>query len=88
MTMQKVRPVNGVRFTVWESVGALNLVRRNIIHSSLAYWNNGQVLNLSGRLYIYKTKISENDEFYHVLKNDLWLDKYPIRTGDDSFMCN
>lgn len=88
MTMQKVRPVNGVRFTVWESFGALNLVRRNIIHASLAYWNNGQVLNLSGRLSAYRTEIFQNNGFYHALKNELWLNKYPIRTGDDSFMYN
>lgn len=73
-------------FTMWESFGALNLVRRNILHSALAYFNNGQVLNLSGRTVAYRTSIIKNDEFFHAFLNDYWRGRYLIRTGDDSFI--
>jgi cellulose synthase/poly-beta-1,6-N-acetylglucosamine synthase-like glycosyltransferase len=84
-TMQYVRP-RSKDFTMWESFGALNLVRRNILHSALAYFNNGQVLNLSGRTVAYRTSIIKNDEFFHAFLNDFWRGRHLIRTGDDSFI--
>ena len=74
------------RFTIWESFGALNLVRRNILHSYLAYFGNGNVLNLAGRTSGYRTHIIQQDKFYHAIQNDLWRGKYTLRTGDDNFL--
>lgn len=85
-TMQYVRPRLDPRLNVWESCGALNLVRRNILHSAVAYFHNGQVLNLSGRTVAYRTHILQDDEFTHKFVNDYWKGKYLLRTGDDSFI--
>ena len=84
-TAQTVRP-RSTRFTLWESFGALNLVRRNILHSTVAYFNKGQVLNLSGRTVAYRTAILKNNEFYEAFLNDYWRGKHLIKTGDDSFI--
>jgi cellulose synthase/poly-beta-1,6-N-acetylglucosamine synthase-like glycosyltransferase len=84
-TMQYVRPRSKC-LTIWESFGALNLVRRNILHSAVAYFNNGQVLNLSGRTAAYRTEILKDDVFIRAFLNDYWRGKYLIRTGDDSFI--
>jgi len=84
-TMQYVRPHLDCLST-WESFGALNLVRRNILHSAVAYFNHGQVLNLSGRTVAYRTSILNNDEFFYVLLNDYWRGRFRITTGDDSFI--
>lgn len=84
-TMQYVRP-RSESLTIWESFGALNLVRRNILHSAVAYFNHGQVLNLSGRTVAYRTDILKNDAFVRAFLNDYWRGKHLIRTGDDSFI--
>ena len=83
-TLQEVIPTNGSDLTVWESFGALNLVRRNILHSALAYFNQGQVLNLSGRLVAYRTHIFQDEIFYHSLLHEHWLGAHHIITGDDN----
>lgn len=75
----------GARYTIWESFGALNLVRRNILHSYLAYFGNGTVLNLGGHTSAYRTHIIQQDRFYNAIQNDLWRGKYILRTGDDNF---
>lgn len=85
-TIQQVCPSNGRFLTTWESFGALNLVRRNILHSFLAYFANGHVLNLSGRTSAYRTKILQREEFYFALQNDYWRGRHHIRTGDDNFL--
>ena len=84
-TMQEVLP-SGTQFTTWESFGALNLVRRNILHSFLAYFRDGDVLNLSGRTAGYRTKVLQREEFYFALMNDYWRDRHRIVTGDDNFL--
>lgn len=85
-TMQYVRPRLDPELNVWESCGALNLVRRNILHSAVAFFHSGQVLNLSGRTVAYRTHILQDDEFKHTFVNDYWKGKYLLRTGDDSFI--
>ncbi|EED16520.1 conserved hypothetical protein [Talaromyces stipitatus ATCC 10500] len=89
-TMQYVRSRLGHRnskgLTVWESYGALNLIRRNILHSAVAYFHSGQVLNLSGRTVAYRTEILQDEAFKHEFVNDYWKGKYLLRTGDDSFI--
>jgi cellulose synthase/poly-beta-1,6-N-acetylglucosamine synthase-like glycosyltransferase len=88
ITMQRVIPTRGVsgNMTMWESFGALNLVRRNILHAFLAFFNHGQVLNLSGRTVAYRTAILQDEEFYMAYLNDHWRGKYALRTGDDNFL--
>lgn len=85
-TAQFVRPRSPPTFTTWESFGALNLIRRNILHAALAYFNSGQVLNLSGRTVAYRAHILQTPEFAEAFLHDRWRGKYPIRTGDDSFI--
>lgn len=84
-TMQEVHP-NDLQFTIWESFGALNLVRRNILHSFLAYFRDGDVLNLSGRTAGYRTKVLQREEFYFALLNEYWRRRNLITTGDDNFL--
>ena len=84
-TMQEVHP-NGLHFTTWETFGALNLVRRNILHSFLAYFRDGDVLNLSGRTAAYRTEVLQREEFYFALMNDYWRGRHRITTGDDNFL--
>ena len=88
MTMQRVIPTatTSLELTSWESFGALNLVRRNINHSFLAYFNNGQVLNLSGRTVAYRTEILQNESLLNAFLHDYWRGKHLIRTGDDNFL--
>ncbi|MCJ1265325.1 hypothetical protein MMC22_005201 [Lobaria immixta] len=76
----------GARFTIWESFGALNTIRRNTLHSYLAYFGNGNVLNLAGRTSGFRTPIIQQERFYHAFQNDLWRGKYILRTGDDNFL--
>lgn len=85
-TMQYVRPRLNPGLNVWESCGALNLVRRNILHSAVACFHNGQVLNLSGRTVAYRTHILQDDAFKNAFVNDYWKGKFLLRTGDDSFI--
>ena len=87
-TMQSVISTNGSpnELTIWESFGALNLVRRNILHSFVACVNQGQVLNLSGRTVAYRTKILQNEEFFTAYKSDYWRGTTLLRTGDDNFL--
>ena len=84
-TAERLVP-QGARFTIWESFGALNLVRRNILHSYLAYFGNGNVLNLAGRTSGFRTHIIQQDRFYHAFQKDLWRGKYILRTGNDNFL--
>jgi glycosyltransferase involved in cell wall biosynthesis len=84
-TMQYVRP-RLQELTIWESFGALNLVRRNILHSAVAYFNDGQVLNLSGRTVAYRTDIIKNKTFLDSFLNEFWRGRYLIKTGDDNFL--
>lgn len=85
-TMQYVRPRLNQKLNVWESCGALNLIRRNILHSAVAFIHNGQVLNLSGRTVAYRTHILQDDAFKNAFVNDYWKGKFLLRTGDDSFI--
>jgi cellulose synthase/poly-beta-1,6-N-acetylglucosamine synthase-like glycosyltransferase len=85
-TMQYVRPRLDQGLNVWESCGVLNLVRRNILHSAVALFHNGQVLNLSGWTVAYRTKILQDEAFKHAFVKDYWKGKYLLRTGDDSFI--
>lgn len=84
-TIQEVHP-NGLHFTTWETFGALNLVRRNILHSFLAYFRDGDVLNLSGRTAAYRTEVLQREELYLALMNEYWRGRYRITTGDDNFL--
>jgi hypothetical protein len=85
---QRVQSSNAIdnNLTIWESFGALNLVRRNMLHCSLAYFNDGQVMNLSGRTVAYRTSILKDEKFQKAFTTDLWRGRYLLKTGDDSFI--
>lgn len=82
--LQEVRPADGRKLGAWESVGALNLARRNVQHSALTYFNCGQVLNLSGRLSAYRAGIFAEPGFRDAFLSELWLGRYKLNTGDDN----
>jgi hypothetical protein len=82
--IQAVKPASGRLLSVWESFGALNLVRRNVQHSALSYFHHGQVLNLSGRLSAFRTSIFQDAGFRDAFLNDTWRGRFPITTGDDN----
>lgn len=82
--LQAVKPRNGNTLTQWETFGALNLARRNVLHSALAFFNKGQVLNLSGRLSAYWTCIYKDRGFRDAFLHELWLGRFPITTRDDN----
>ena len=69
-----------------ESFGALNLGRRNILHSLLAYVNDVQALNLSGRTVAYRTKIPKSERFTAAFLNDSYNGKHILWTADDNFL--
>lgn len=81
---QVVRPANGLQLTLWEFFGHLNLQRRNVQHSALAHFFDGQVLNLSGRLSAFRVCVFQTEGFYEHLVNSVWLGRYPMETGDDN----
>lgn len=83
--MAQVVP-RGRHLTTWESCGALNVVRRNILHSSLAYFMDGEVLNLAGRTSGYRTSLFQQENFYQAFQQDYWRGRYLLRTGDDNFL--
>ncbi|KAI4195846.1 MAG: hypothetical protein LQ346_003337 [Caloplaca aetnensis] len=85
-TVQQVCPSSGRFLTTWESFGALNLVRRNVLHAFVAYFANGHVLNLSGRTSAYRTRIFQCPEFHSAFRNDYWRGRHHLRTGDDNFL--
>ncbi|KAF2108480.1 hypothetical protein BDV96DRAFT_504470 [Lophiotrema nucula] len=82
-TARHVVPVMDGSLSTWESFHALNQVRRRILHATLAYFHDGQVLNLGG-FSAYRTAILKTDEFYAEVRQETWLGKYKIVTGDDN----
>ena len=84
-TVGKVVP-HASNLTIWESFGALNLVRRNILHSWLAYFLDGAVLNLAGRTSAYRTNIIQQEHFYRAMTHDYWCGRHLQRTGDDNLL--
>ncbi|KAG8532958.1 uncharacterized protein KY384_001739 [Bacidia gigantensis] len=84
-TCQRVRP-NHETFTLWEMFGAARLSQRNVYCASSAFWNDGDVLNLSGRTTAYKTRCLQTPEFYEAFTQDYWRGKYHLKSGDDCFI--
>ena len=86
-TCQRVRP-HRENFTLWEIFGASRLSQRNVYCASSAYWNDGDVINLSGRTMAYKTRCLQTPEFYEAFARDFWRGKYHLKSGDDCFITN
>jgi hypothetical protein len=82
--VRKISPRNGKYLTIWESFGALNQVRRRILHAALAYFHDGQVLNLAGGFTGVRTRILQSERYYNTLLEETWLGRYKITTGDDN----
>lgn len=53
-------------------------------HATVAYVNRGQVLNISGWLAAFRTRIFQKQAFYDFFLQEKWLRQFPIRTGDDN----
>lgn len=81
---REITPAPGKRLSGWEAFGALNQVRRRILHSALAYYHDGQVLNLAGGLTGARTSILQSDAYYNELRTETWLGRYKLVTGEDN----
>ncbi|KAI9712288.1 MAG: hypothetical protein M1820_001501 [Bogoriella megaspora] len=81
-----IKPAEGATLNTWESFGALNQVRRTILHSALSYLHSGQVLNLAGAAAGYRTHILQNEMFYQYFLNETWLRRFKITSADDNTM--
>jgi hypothetical protein len=82
--VRKISPRNGKYLTMWESFGAMNQVRRRTLHAALAYFHDGQVLNLAGGFTGVRTSILQSERYYQTLLKETWLDRYKITTGEDN----
>lgn len=82
--VRKISPRNGEYLTTWESFGALNQVRRRILHAALAYFHDGQVLNLAGGFTGVRTSILQSERYYKALLEETWLGRHKITTGEDN----
>jgi cellulose synthase/poly-beta-1,6-N-acetylglucosamine synthase-like glycosyltransferase len=71
----------GKRLSSWEAFGALNQIRRRILHSALAYFHDGQVLNLSGGITGARTSILCSEDYYHALQTEKSFGRYKLTLG-------
>ncbi|KAI8097914.1 glycosyltransferase like family 2-domain-containing protein [Gilbertella persicaria] len=71
--------------TVWEVLAGFRLSIRNIEIAASTHIDGG-VCCLSGRTAAYRTLILHDPAFQHSFLNDLWLNKYPLNSGDDKFL--
>jgi hypothetical protein len=55
--LRRIRLKLGGSFVLWEKFCALNQLRRKILQATLAYFRDGQVLNLAGGFSAYRTTI-------------------------------
>ncbi|ORX94150.1 polysaccharide synthase [Basidiobolus meristosporus CBS 931.73] len=83
-TSQSVKAVDR-RQTIWEVLAGFRLTQRNIEVAASTHIDGG-VCCLSGRTAAYRTAILKDPVFIHSFTNDLWLDKYPLNSGDDKFL--
>lgn len=86
-TYQTARP-NRENVSLWEIFSASRLTLRNVYRASSAYWNNGDIIGLSGRTMAYKTRCLQTPDFYEAFSRDFWREKYHLKSGDDVFMTN
>ncbi|KAI7853630.1 polysaccharide synthase [Circinella umbellata] len=85
-TSQTVHAVNPNGYqTVWEVIAGFRLTIRNIEVAASTHMDGG-VCCLSGRTAAYRTLILKDPAFQYGFTNDLWLDKYPLNSGDDKFL--
>ena len=82
-TVHAVDP-NGYQ-TVWEVIAGFRLTIRNVEVAASTHMDGG-VCCLSGRTAAYRTLILKDPAFQYGFTNDLWLDKYPLNSGDDKFL--
>ena len=84
-TLQFARLPRDRTATVWETLAAQRLRRRNL---SIMKSNglDGSVTCLSGRTAAYRASILKNKSFLQSFTNDLWRGKYRLDSGDDTFI--
>ncbi|KAI9276891.1 nucleotide-diphospho-sugar transferase [Phascolomyces articulosus] len=71
--------------TVWEVIAGFRLTIRNVEVAASTHIDGG-VCCLSGRTAAYRTLILKDPAFQYGFTHDLWLDKYPLNSGDDKFL--
>ncbi|OZJ05057.1 hypothetical protein BZG36_02097 [Bifiguratus adelaidae] len=71
--------------TLWEVLAGFRLTIRNIEVAASTHIDGG-VCCISGRTAAYRTLILKDPAFQYGFTNDLWLNKYPLNSGDDKFL--
>ena len=84
-TLQFARLPHDRAATIWETMAAQRLRRRNL---SIMKSNglDGSVTCLSGRTAAYRASILKDQSFLQKFTNDMWRGKYRLDSGDDTFI--
>lgn len=84
-TLQFARLPRDRAATIWETLAAQRLRRRNL---SIVKSNglDGSVTCLSGRTAAYRASILKDKSFLQSFTNDMWRGKYRLDSGDDTFI--
>lgn len=81
-----VTPIKNNRSTRSTALGAIaatRLDRRSMANAAMAHFANGQVIVCSGKTSAYRTEILQDPKFIEYFTQDLWMNKYPLVSGDD-----
>lgn len=71
------------QMTALRAIAATRLNRSNVANATMAYFANGQVIVCSGKTSAYRTEILQDPSFLDHFNRDLWMNKYPLVSGDD-----
>lgn len=71
--------------TAWEAAAVYAMDKRNCSQAA-DYALDGGCLTLAGRTALYRAEILQDEAFLASFTNDLWLGKYPLDSGDDTFI--
>lgn len=84
-TLQFARLPRDRAATIWETLAAQRLRRRNL---SIVKSNglDGSVTCLSGRTAAYRASILKDKSFLQSFTNDMWRGKFRLDSGDDTFI--
>lgn len=70
--------------SIWHRLADRRLAGRNRGQSAMNYLDGG-VTCLSGRTAAYRSEILKSPNFIQSFTQDLWLGRYPLDSGDDTF---
>lgn len=57
--------------------------RGSMVNATMAYFANGQVIVCSGKTFACRTEIVQGAEFLEYSSRDIWINKYPLVSGDN-----